>query len=48
MFFNSTDKPTPLNQAILTVRPAIIVAVFFSMFINILALVSPIDRKSVV
>ena len=42
MFFNSTDKPTPLNQAILTVRPAIIVAVFFSMFINILALVSPI------
>jgi len=42
MFFNSTEKPTPLNEAILTVRPAIIVAVFFSMFINILALVSPI------
>lgn len=42
MFFNTTDKPTPLNKAILTVRPAIVVAVFFSMFINILALVSPI------
>ncbi len=42
MFFKSADKPTPLNQALLSVRPAILIAVFFSMFINILALVSPI------
>ena len=38
----SKSKPTPLNQALLTVRPALLIAVFFSMFINILALVSPI------
>ena len=42
MFFNQSEKQTPLNQALLTVRPAILIAVFFSMFINILALVSPI------
>ena len=42
MLFNSTEKPTPLNTAIRAVWPAIMVAVFFSMFINILALVSPI------
>lgn len=42
MASNSTEKPTPLNQALDSVRPAILIAVFFSMFINILALVSPI------
>lgn len=42
MFFKTADKPTPLNLALLSVRPAILIAVFFSMFINILALVSPI------
>lgn len=42
MFSSSKDKPTPLNRAVLSVRPAIVIAVVFSMFINILALVSPI------
>ena len=36
------DRPTPLNRAIALTRPAVIVAVIFSFFINILALVSPL------
>ncbi len=42
MFLDSKDRPTPLNLAITVARPAVVVAVIFSMFINILALVSPI------
>ncbi len=37
-----TDKLTPLNVAVNNARPAVTVAVVFSFFINILALVSPI------
>ena len=36
------DRPTPLNRAIRLTQPAVIVAVIFSFFINILALVSPL------
>nr|AAO73515.1 RsaD [Caulobacter vibrioides] len=43
MLFNrSTDKPTILDQAIVAMRPALIAAMVFSFFINILALVSPL------
>ncbi|WP_297506529.1 type I secretion system permease/ATPase [uncultured Caulobacter sp.] len=35
-------KPTILNQAVLVARPAVITAMVFSFFINILALVSPL------
>ena len=37
-----TNAPTPLNRAIATIRPAVVVAVVFSFFINLLALVSPL------
>lgn len=37
----TSEKSTPLNDAITTVKPAILVAIFFSLFINVLALVSP-------
>lgn len=33
---------TPLDQAMRTLRPAIVTAIFFSLFINLLALVSPL------
>lgn len=33
---------TPLNAAVRTVRPAVLIAAFFSLFINLLALVSPL------
>ena len=36
------DRPTPLNRAMSATRPAIVIAVVFSFFINILALVSPL------
>jgi ATP-binding cassette subfamily C protein RsaD len=44
MMFNrsSADRPTQLNRALLKTRPAIIVAMIFSLFINLLALVSPL------
>ena len=43
MFFNRTGaKPTILDQAVLVARPAVITAMVFSFFINILALVSPL------
>ncbi|MDE2486715.1 MAG: type I secretion system permease/ATPase [Alphaproteobacteria bacterium] len=43
MFNRSTsEKPTELNRAINETRPAILIAVFFSLFINLLALVSPL------
>src|SRR3982751_1180428 len=35
-------RKTPLNAAVNAARPAIIVAVIFSLFINVLALVSPL------
>jgi PrtD family type I secretion system ABC transporter len=38
----SADRPTQLNRAFLKTRPAIVVAVIFSLFINLLALVSPL------
>ena len=38
----SNTKRTPLNAAIETARPAIIIAIVFSFFLNILALVSPL------
>jgi PrtD family type I secretion system ABC transporter len=43
MFFNRTGaKPTILDQAVLVMKPAVITAMVFSFFINILALVSPL------
>lgn len=36
------DKPTILDQAVVAMRPALIAAMVFSFFINILALVSPL------
>src|SRR5579884_2782753 len=36
------EKPTELNRALQNVRPAIVIAVVFSLFINLLALVSPL------
>src|SRR5690606_18371506 len=42
IFSRSSEKPTPLNVAMDGVRPAIVYAIIFSFFINILALVSPI------
>lgn len=43
MFFTRTgEKPTILDQAVLVTRPAVITAMVFSFFINILALVSPL------
>ncbi|WP_168073074.1 type I secretion system permease/ATPase [Caulobacter sp. SSI4214] len=43
MFFTRTGaKPTILDQAVLVARPAVITAMVFSFFINILALVSPL------
>lgn len=41
-FIRSGDKPTILDQAVLVARPAVITAMVFSFFINILALVSPL------
>jgi ATP-binding cassette subfamily C protein RsaD len=38
----TNERPTPLDKTMVMIRPAIIVAVFFSLFINVLALVSPI------
>jgi PrtD family type I secretion system ABC transporter len=37
-----SEKPTQLDRAVLLARPAIAIAVFFSLFINLLALVSPL------
>lgn len=42
MFKRSGAKPTILDQAVLVARPAVITAMVFSFFINILALVSPL------
>lgn len=43
MFFTRTGaKPTILDQAVLVAKPAVITAMVFSFFINILALVSPL------
>ena len=42
MFSKAKGGSTPLNLAFLASRPAIFTAVFFSLFINILALVSPL------
>ncbi|MEO6339015.1 MAG: type I secretion system permease/ATPase [Caulobacteraceae bacterium] len=42
MFSKATGGSTPLNLAFLASRPAIYTAVFFSLFINLLALVSPL------
>ena len=43
MIFNRTgDKPTILDQAVLVAKPAVITAMVFSFFLNILALVSPL------
>src|SRR5579859_1219082 len=39
---NTSEKPTQLDGAILLARPAIAVAIVFSLFINLLALVSPL------
>ena len=36
------ERPTPLNRAFAHVRPAIMTATVFSLFINLLALVSPL------
>ena len=36
------DRPTPLNRALRATQPAIVFAVVFSFFINVLALVSPL------
>lgn len=38
----STQRPTPLNRALESARPAVMVATVFSLFINLLVLVSPI------
>jgi PrtD family type I secretion system ABC transporter len=42
MFFKATDKQTLLNTAIKDMKPALVTAMAFSFFINLLALVSPI------
>ncbi len=42
MSSKASDRPTPLNRALQQTRPAIVIAVIFSFFINILALVSPL------
>jgi len=42
MSAKSIERPTPLNQAFRAVRPAIVTATVFSLFINLLALVSPL------
>ncbi|HYD46615.1 MAG TPA: type I secretion system permease/ATPase [Phenylobacterium sp.] len=42
MFDKLFSNRTPLNAAMLAARPAVVTAIIFSMFINILALVSPI------
>ncbi len=42
LFSQNTDRPTPLNTAMEQARPAIVYAVVFSFFLNILALVSPL------
>ena len=42
MFFRAKENATPLNDAIRTMYPVIGVAVVFSFFINLLALVSPL------
>jgi PrtD family type I secretion system ABC transporter len=44
MVFNrsTAEKPTELNRALQNARPAVVVAVIFSLFINLLALVSPL------
>jgi ATP-binding cassette subfamily C protein RsaD len=43
MIFNRTGaKPTILDQAVLVAKPAVVTAMVFSFFINILALVSPL------
>ena len=39
---NAPQAPTQLDRAIRNTRPAIVVAVIFSLFINLLALVSPL------
>ncbi len=39
---NVSEKPTQLDRALLLARPAISVAIVFSLFINLLALVSPL------
>src|SRR6185312_4686034 len=36
------SMPTPLNEAVKAIRPAMVPAAVFSLFINLLALVSPI------
>jgi ATP-binding cassette subfamily C protein RsaD len=41
MFDKLFSNRTPLNAAMLAARPAVVTAIIFSMFINILALVSP-------
>jgi ABC-type protease/lipase transport system fused ATPase/permease subunit len=41
-FLGKTDRPTPLNAAVNDVRPAVMYAMVFSFFLNVLALVSPI------
>jgi ATP-binding cassette subfamily C protein RsaD len=38
----ATEKETPLNGAVRSMRPAIVIAIIFSLFINVLALISPI------
>lgn len=44
MIFNraKSEKPTDLNLALVGSRPAIVIAMIFSLFINLLALVSPL------
>lgn len=44
---NTVQDPTPLDEALKTARPAILSAIVFSMFINILALVSPLYMMQV-
>jgi ATP-binding cassette subfamily C protein RsaD len=39
---NSSRKATPLDAAMRSVRPAVVTAIVFSLFINVLALVSPL------
>ena len=36
------NSPTPLNEAVKAIRPAVVPAAVFSLFINLLALVSPL------
>ncbi|PIB94753.1 type I secretion system permease/ATPase [Caulobacter sp. FWC2] len=42
MFNRSGAKPTVLDRAIYAIRPAVLTAMVFSFFINVLALVSPL------